>query len=79
VVKIHNGEAYEKSRFDKMTGTLRGYAMRVTVSGGLAQPVTQALASLALAIVITVAMIESSSGEMTVGGFTAFVTALLLV
>lgn len=79
VVKIHNGEAYEKSRFDKMTSKLRGYAMRVTVSGGLAQPVTQALASLALAIVITVAMIESSSGEMTVGGFTAFVTALLLV
>lgn len=79
VVKIHNGEAYEHGRFDEMTKRLRGYAMRATVSGGLAQPLTQALASLALAVVITVAMVESASGEMTVGGFTAFVTALLLV
>lgn len=79
VVKIHNGEEYERRRFDSMTARLRGYAMRVTVSGGLAQPITQMLASLALAVVITVAMIQSTTGELTVGGFTAFVTAMLLV
>ncbi|WP_106183051.1 lipid A export permease/ATP-binding protein MsbA [Candidatus Pandoraea novymonadis] len=79
VVKIHNGEAYEQERFDSMTSRLRGYAMRVSVSGGLAQPITQILASLALAVIITVAMLQSASGTLTVGGFTAFVTAMLLV
>ncbi|MBU6491729.1 MAG: lipid A export permease/ATP-binding protein MsbA [Burkholderiales bacterium] len=79
VVKIHNGEAYETRRFDAMTATLRGYAMRMTVAGGLAQPLTQMLASIALAIVITFAMIQSASNQTTVGGFVAFVTAMLLV
>lgn len=79
VVKIHNGEAYETRRFDAMTTTLRGYAMRMTIAGGLAQPLTQMLASIALAIVITFAMIQSASNQTTVGGFVAFVTAMLLV
>ncbi|APR93954.1 ATP-binding protein [Pandoraea thiooxydans] len=79
VVKIHNGEAYETRRFDAMTATLRGYAMRMTIAGGLAQPLTQMLASIALAIVITFAMIQSASNQTTVGGFVAFVTAMLLV
>lgn len=79
VVKIHNGEAYEMRRFDEMTTRLRGYAMRMTVAGGLAQPVTQMLASVALAIVISIAMLQSAHNQTTVGGFVAFVTAMLLV
>jgi subfamily B ATP-binding cassette protein MsbA len=79
VVKIHNGEAYEMRRFEAMTARLRGYAMRMTIAGGFAQPLTQMLASVALAIVITVAMIQSAHNQTTVGGFVAFVTAMLLV
>ena len=79
VVKVHNGEPYEMNRFAQMSRRLRGYAMRVTVSGGLAQPLTQFLASIALAVVITVAVIQSASDQTTVGGFVAFVTSMLLV
>jgi subfamily B ATP-binding cassette protein MsbA len=79
VVKVHNGEPYEIDRFTEMSRRLRGYAMRMTVSGGLAQPLTQFLASIALAIVITIAVLQSANDQTTVGGFVAFVTSMLLV
>ncbi len=79
VVKVHNGEQYEKDRFGEMSKRLRGYQMRMTVSGGLAQPLTQFLASIALAIVITIAVVQASNDQTTVGGFVAFVTSMLLV
>jgi subfamily B ATP-binding cassette protein MsbA len=79
VVKVHNGEPYEMERFTAMSKRLRGYAMRMTVSGGLAQPLTQFLASIALAIVITIAVVQSASDQTTVGGFVAFITSMLLV
>ncbi|MBJ9688009.1 lipid A export permease/ATP-binding protein MsbA [Burkholderia vietnamiensis] len=79
VVKVHNGEAYELDRFTTMSKRLRGYAMRMTISGGLAQPLTQFLASIALAVVITIAVVQSTNDQTTVGGFVAFVTSMLLV
>ncbi|WP_254615274.1 lipid A export permease/ATP-binding protein MsbA [Burkholderia pyrrocinia] len=79
VVKVHNGEAYEMGRFTAMSKRLRGYAMRMTISGGLAQPLTQFLASIALAVVITIAVVQSTNDQTTVGGFVAFVTSMLLV
>ncbi len=79
VVKTHNGERYEMDRFTAMSKRLRGYAMRMTISGGLAQPITQFLSSIALAIVITIAVVQSANDQTTVGGFVAFVTSMLLV
>ncbi|PXW22699.1 lipid A export permease/ATP-binding protein MsbA [Paraburkholderia caballeronis] len=79
VVKVHNGEPYEMGRFAEMSRRLRGYQMRMTISGGLAQPLTQFLASIALAIVVTIAVVQASNDQTTVGGFVAFVTSMLLV
>ena len=79
VVKVHNGEKYEINRFTAMSKRLRGYQMRMTVAGGLAQPITQFLASIALAIVITIAVVQSAHDQTTVGGFVAFVTSMLLI
>ncbi|WP_233271630.1 lipid A export permease/ATP-binding protein MsbA [Paraburkholderia acidiphila] len=79
VVKVHNGEQYEMDRFGEMSRRLRGYQMRMTISGGLAQPLTQFLASIALAVVVTIAVVQASHDQTTVGGFVAFVTSMLLV
>ncbi len=79
VVKVHNGERYEIDRFTEMSHRLRGYSMRMQVSGGLAQPLTQFLASIALAVVLTIAVVQSANDQTTVGGFVAFVTSMLLV
>jgi ATP-binding cassette, subfamily B, bacterial MsbA len=79
VVKVHNGEQYEKDRFGALSKRLRGYQMRMTVSGGLAQPLTQFLASIALALVVSIAVVQAANDQTTVGGFVAFVTSMLLV
>jgi subfamily B ATP-binding cassette protein MsbA len=79
VVKVHNGERYELERFTAMCHRLRGYAMRMATSGGLAQPLTQFLASVALAVVITIAMLQSATDQTTVGGFVSFITSMLLI
>ena len=79
VVKLHGGEAYESLRFNAMTDRLRGYAMRVAVAGGLNQPVTQFLAALALSIILAIAMLQAQANQTTVGGFTGFVMAMLLL
>ncbi|MHA6830907.1 lipid A export permease/ATP-binding protein MsbA [Ralstonia pseudosolanacearum] len=79
VVKLHGGEAYESRRFNAMTNRLRGYAMRMAVAGGLNQPVTQFLAALALSVILAIAMVQAQANQTTVGGFTGFVMAMLLL
>jgi subfamily B ATP-binding cassette protein MsbA len=42
-------------------------------------PVTQIMAACAVAAVIVIALIQSSRGEATVGGFVSFITAMLML
>ena len=79
VVKVHNGEAYEMNRFTEMSKRLRGYQMRMAVSGNLGRPFTEVVSSIALAAIITIAVLQSAHDQTTVGGFVAFVTSMLLV
>ena len=79
VVKLHGGEAYEQQRFSMIADKLRRYSMKIAVAGGLNQPMTQFVASIALSGVLLVALFQSSMAETTVGGFVAFVTALILI
>ena len=79
VVKLHGGEAYESLRFNAMTNRLRSYAMRVAVAGGLNLPVTQFPAALALSVILAIAMMQAQANQTTVGGFTGFVMAMLLL
>jgi subfamily B ATP-binding cassette protein MsbA len=79
VVKLHGGQAYEKQRFALIANKLRRYSMKIAVAGGLNQPMTQFVASIALSGVLLVALFQSSMAEVTVGGFVAFVTALILI
>ncbi|BDB23457.1 lipid A export permease/ATP-binding protein MsbA [Cupriavidus sp. P-10] len=79
VVKLHGGEAYELSRFRTVAERLKNYSMRMAVAGGLNQPVTAFLAALALSVIITIAMVQAQGNQTTVGGFTGFVMAMLLL
>jgi len=79
VVKLHGGEPYEMSRFRAMSERLKNYSMRMAVAGGLNQPVTAFLAAVALSVIITIAMVQAQGNQTTVGGFTGFVMAMLLL
>jgi subfamily B ATP-binding cassette protein MsbA len=79
VIKVFGGHAYEKNRFDERAAKLRSYSMRMTSTFAATVPVTQIMAACAVAIVIVIALIQSSHGEATVGGFVSFITAMLML
>jgi len=79
VVKTHNGEPYELARFDSMSRRLRGYQMRMTVSGSLAQPVAYLLSSIAVALVMGFAIAQSTHTSIGASDFVAFILAVLMV
>jgi subfamily B ATP-binding cassette protein MsbA len=79
VVKLNNGQDYEMQRFKIMAEELRAFAIKASIAGGLNQPLTQLIASIALSVVLLIAIIQSSSMGTTVGEFAAFVTAMLLI
>jgi subfamily B ATP-binding cassette protein MsbA len=79
IVKVHGAEEYEMRRFMEKADRLRQFAMKSAVAGGLNQPITQLIASMALSIVLVIALMQSASEGTTVGGFASFITAMLLV
>lgn len=79
VIKLHDGFDYELRRFVAAAQQLRGFGMRIAVAGGVSQPLTQLLATLAIAVVLVVAISQAGAHQTTVGGFAAYVTAMMLV
>lgn len=79
IVKVHGGETYEMGRFFEKADRLRRFALKTAVVGGLNQPMTQLIASMALSVVLVIALMQSSTEGTTVGGFAAFITAMMLI
>ena len=79
IVKVHGAEQYEMNRFLEKAERLRQFALKSAVAGGLNQPITQLIASMALSVVLVIALMQSATEGTTVGGFAAFITAMMLV
>ena len=79
IVKVHGGEDYEMRRFMEKAEQLRKFTLKAAVAGGLNQPITQLVASMALSVVLVIAIMQSASRGVTVGSFAAFITAMLLI
>jgi subfamily B ATP-binding cassette protein MsbA len=75
VIRVFAGEAYERRRFHQRSVALRGFSQRMTVAFAATTPVTQIATSLALSLVVVLAM----QADMTVGEFTQFVTMMLML
>ena len=78
-VRLHGAQAAQGERFDALSDALRRLAMKSTVAGAAMTPITQMLAAVALSAVISVALVQSASSGTSVGGFVAFVTAMLMI
>src|SRR6185295_19266713 len=78
-VKIFGGQDYEAGRFKRASQLLRGFYMRLVVPEALITPVTHMLAAVALAVIIYVALHEALAARATVGTFTSFLTAMLML
>ena len=79
VIKVYGGEQQELQRFEGVANYLRGIFMRGAITAALGTPITQLSSALAVAIIISVAMIQSAEGMTTIGGFASFITATLMM
>ena len=79
VVKVFGGQEYEIKRFERANQRLRGFNMRQTIPAAAAAPITQILASMALAVIVYIALEESLAGRTTAGEFASFMMAMLML
>jgi ATP-binding cassette, subfamily B, bacterial MsbA len=79
VVKLFGGQQYESGRFNDQANRVRRFLMKQAAAAAASAPVTQLIAAVALAVMVYLAILQSSAGEITVGGFGSFITAMLML
>jgi subfamily B ATP-binding cassette protein MsbA len=81
VVRLQGGQAHQMHRFDQLAKVLRRLALKTTVASAAMSPLTQVMAALSLSMVLVIALYQSQNGASgaTVGGFVAFITAMLML
>ena len=78
-VRLHGAQASQARRFDDLSHSLRRLSMKSTAAYAGMSAITQVLAAVAFSAVISIALMQSAESTTTVGGFVAFVTAMLLL
>jgi subfamily B ATP-binding cassette protein MsbA len=79
IVRLHGAAPAQARRFEQHALTLRRVLMKIVASSGVMTPLTQLFTALALSAVIVVALWQSNATGVTVGGFVAFITAMLML
>jgi len=79
VIKVYDGLHYESERFERINLRLRRFAMKMQVAWSAATPATQIIASIGLALVISIAMWQARAGALSPDEFITFLTAALLI
>ena len=79
IVRLHDAARSQGQRFAGRSSQLRRLVMKAAIASGTMTPITQIMAAIALSCVITAALWQSSATGATVGGFVAFITAMLML
>ena len=78
-VRLQAAQPSQSDRFNELGLALMRLSMKSTAASAAMTPLTQLLAAIALSAVISVALAQSAGQTTTVGGFAAFVTAMLML
>ncbi len=79
MVRLHGAASSQAERFRKLSESLRRLAIKGVVASAAMTPITQVLAACAFSAVLVAALWQSSAQGGSVGGFAAFVTAMLML
>lgn len=79
VVKLANAYAYEETRFSAINEAVRKMMVDMTKVTSLGTPTTQMICMCGVAIVLAFAMYQAHLGNLSLGEFVTFLTALLLL
>ena len=78
-IRLHGAQASQANRFNTLSHSLRSLSLKSTAAYAGMSAITQVLSAVALSTVISIALLQSAENTTTVGGFVAFVTAMLLL
>jgi len=79
VVRVFNAQAFQAGMFEQVNEHNRRSHMKLLMTKGLSNPIVQTIAAAGLAVVLYLATLEAIRGQMTVGEFTSFIAALMLL
>ncbi len=80
MVRLHHAQAMQTVRFEILSAALRRLSIKGIMGGSAMTPLTQMLAATALSAVICIALWQNNAGNnITVGGFAAFIMAMLML
>jgi subfamily B ATP-binding cassette protein MsbA len=79
IVKIFDGQDYERGRFGQAIQRARRFTMKQTAAAQAHGPVIELLAAIALAVIVYIATLQAAADETTVGGFVSFMVAMLML
>lgn len=79
VVKIYDGYGYEEERFENVNKDLRRLMIKAQKVRAAGTPLTQLISMCGVSIVVVVALTQAQHGEITIGEFTTFLSAMLLL
>ncbi|MDO4794968.1 MAG: ATP-binding cassette domain-containing protein [Brachymonas sp.] len=84
MVRLHGAQQQQQSRFADLSQRLRRLTLKSTVAFSVMTPLTQLVAAIALSAVLAIALWQAKATQgaehaVTVGGFAAFVTAMLML
>ncbi len=79
VVKVFGGQSYESGRFAAAANKIRRFQMKIAVAAAATVPVTQLVASIALAGVVYFVVAQAAGGQTTVGAFVSYIVGLSML
>lgn len=79
VVKIYDGLPYERERFREVNQRLKNLVLKSQRVSAAGTPLTQLVAMSGVSIVVVVALSQAQMGSLTIGEFTTFLSAMLLL
>ncbi len=79
LIKLFGGRAFEEQKFSSASERFRQYSMKVSLAHAAQAPMVQLFVALAIAIIVSMALVQTRSGETTVGSFVSFITAMLML
>jgi ATP-binding cassette, subfamily B, bacterial MsbA len=79
MVRLYGAEQQESKRFERANQNLRAQLTRSLAAATAMTPVTQIAASLALALILSIALQQNEAGTLSVGGLAAYITAMLML
>jgi len=82
MVRLHQAQAQQGARFETLSQRLRNLALKATRAAAASMPLAQLVSAIALSTVIAIALAqgqEAGRPAITVGGFVAFIGAMLML